>query len=52
MNVGILIAGIIVTGIVLLAMGVLIWGLRLEARDRQEESRARGTMQRRRSDEE
>lgn len=32
MNTGIFIAGILVTLIVVVAMGVLVWGLRLEAR--------------------
>lgn len=37
MNVGIFVAGVLVTMIVVIAMGVLVWGLRLEARNNRRE---------------
>ena len=41
MNAGIFIAGVLVTMIVLLAMGVLVWGLRLEAHENKRDQEAR-----------
>lgn len=41
MNAGIFIAGVLVTMIVVVAMGVLVWGLLLEARSNKREQDAR-----------
>ena len=41
MNAGIFIAGALVTMIVVVAMGVLLWGLRLETRANRREQAAR-----------